>query len=104
MSKFLNNLKKYRSSRNKEFNFQSSQGGVFLFRSLGEFFEGFVAAYPKYTPEMCSSLVFRPRRDLNMNCTLDFDFKGRDPTNFARRILQNLQERSVKLWMLMSLL
>ena len=94
---FIKIVKKQRSSRNKPFNFQSSQNGVFFFKHFSDFFSPFVAASPKFTPTCCSSMIFTPRRDLHMNMYLDFDFKGREPVQLLTLDLAKFAKKVGKL-------
>ena len=71
----------------KKYNIQSSNNGRFFFKSFESFFPHFVESYPKFTAETCTSLIFRPRRDIDMNIYLDFDCKSREPIQFETKDL-----------------
>ena len=90
---FTKIVKRHASARSKPFNFQSSQGGVY---SLS-FFGAFVAGNAKFTPNLCTSMIFRPRRDLDMHIYLDFDFKGRSPTTITTADLVVFSKKVAKI-------
>ena len=95
MSKFQKIVKKHKSSK-KNFNFQNKQG-VYYFKNFESFFPLFVASYPKFTAETCTSLIFKPRPDLDMNLYLDFDCKGREPIQFITHDLAKFARKLGKL-------
>ena len=95
MNKFQKVLKRHKSSR-KQFNFQNKEG-VYFFKTFNDFFPIFVRSYPKFTPETCTSIIFKPRKDLNMNLYLDFDFKGREPIQLATSDIAKFARKVAKL-------
>ena len=95
MNKFQKVLKRHKSSR-KQFNFQNKEG-VYFFKTFQDFFPIFVRSYPKFTPETCTSIIFKPRKDLNMNLYLDFDFKGREPIQLATSDIAKFARKVAKL-------
>ena len=95
MVKFQKIVKSHKSSK-KKFNFQNKQG-VYYFKNFESFFPLFVASYPKFTPETCTSLIFKPRPDLDMNIYLDFDCKGREPIQFSTPDLAKFARKVGKL-------
>ena len=96
---FKTYINRHRSSRAKAWNFQSPRPnqGVYYFKEFNDFFTRYVHAYPSFTPEKCTSLIFKPRRDLNMNCYLDFDLKCREPIFLQTSVLARFARKVVKI-------
>ena len=96
MNKFKNFINSHKCGP-KKFNFQTSHNGRFFFKNFQSFFPQFVSSYPKFTAETCTSLIFRPRRDIDMNLYLDFDCKSREPVQFETKDLARFAKKVGKL-------
>ena len=68
-------IERYRTNSKKAFNFQTIIGGVYNFPCKHLFFKQFCAGYPKFSLNYATSLVFKPRKDIQMPLYFDFDFK-----------------------------
>ena len=88
--------KKFHVSKNKDYNVQTPTHGNYFFPSFSDLFPPFLKAYPTYTPHNCTSFIFRPRKDINYPIYLDFDFKGREPTQLVTADLVKLAKKMVK--------
>ena len=95
MTKFQKVVHRHKST-GKKFNFQNKRG-VYFFKTFRDFFPSFVAGYPKFTEHTCTSLIFKPRKDLDMNCYCDFDFKGREPISLETNDLAKFAKKVSKI-------
>ena len=88
-------LERYRTGSRKDFNFQTIIGGVYNIPCKDKhlFFKQFCAAYPKFNEKYATSLVFRPRKDLNMPLYFDFDFKMKEATRIPTAAMVELSRK-----------
>ena len=96
MNKFKNFIDSHKCGP-KKYNFQTSHNGRYYFKNFESFFPQFVSSYPKFNDKTCTSLIFRPRRDIDMNIYLDFDCKSREPVQFETKDLARFARKVSKL-------
>ena len=98
--RFENYIERYRTNSARSFNFQSLAGGVYNFPDKLSFFKGFLHpdnGYRSFCKNYCTSMVFKPRKDLKMPLYYDFDFKMKEQTNIPTSAMVELSREIFKI-------